>query len=213
MSSPFDTAYDYIKTKILNGIYQPSQKLTEVQLSEEIGVSRNTVIKALLKLEQENLVLIEKNKGATIKSFTLTEVVNYLEIREVLEGLTIRSSVTNISEEELLKLESIAEGMQESLKENNFDKYSSLNKDFHDIIYEASQNQQSVELIKMIKTQLNRFHFRTILVPGRNQESIEEHKRILQALKSRNVEEAEKAIVSHVSNIRKIIETNYHYLL
>jgi len=213
MPGPLDTAYDYIKTRILDGTFRPSQKITEQQLSEEIGVSRNTVIKALLKLEQENLVTIEKNKGASVKSFTKQEVLNYIEIREMLEGLAIRSAVHNLSEEALERLGEIVKEMGECIRNGMLDGYSQLNREFHDIIYAASQNQQAVEMIKMIKTQLNRFHFKTILVPGRNQESFSEHERIFEALRRRSEDEAEAAIRKHVANLRKTIDQNYEYLI
>ncbi|XCS10773.1 GntR family transcriptional regulator [Aeribacillus pallidus] len=86
MKRPMDIAYEYIKERIMNGAFLPSQKLNESELSNQIGVSRNTVKKALFKLEQECLVDMEENKGATVKSFTVKEVVNYFEIRELLES-------------------------------------------------------------------------------------------------------------------------------
>jgi DNA-binding GntR family transcriptional regulator len=213
MSRPMDTAYQHMKQKILDGTYKPSQKLIESQLSEEIGVSRNTIKKALLKLEQENLVKIEDNKGATIKSFTLEEVINYLEIREVLEGMVAGTATSNISDDELTMLEETIEKMAEHLQHNRFDEYSSLNKEFHTIIYKASKKVQAVELINIIKTQLIRYQFRTILVPGRNENSITEHKRILKALKARDEEEAVNAAKAHIKNVRLTIEQNYQYLL
>lgn len=212
MSRPLDTAYDHIKSKILDGTYRPSQKITEVQLSEEIGVSRNTIIKALLMLEQENLVAIEKNKGATIKSFSLQEIINYLEIREVLEGLSIRSAIKNISDQDVLRLSAILSEMEQFVQSGRLDEYSTNNRNFHDVIYAASHNQQAVELIKMIKTQLSRFHFKTILVPGRNKESFEEHKKIYDAVQAHNEAEAEVAIRAHIANLRRTIEQNYNYL-
>lgn len=212
MSTSVDIAYSFLKDKILNGTYRPSQRMTEVQLAEDIGVSRNTVIKALLKLEQENLVTIEKNKGATIKSFTLSEVLNYLEIRKVLEGLAIRSAVRNISASEIERLREILGLMKSTLENSLFDDYSRLNKEFHQILYSASLNQSAVDLIQMIKTQLNRLQLRTILIPGRNKDSYHEHDQIFGAVNNRDEETAAQAIMTHVDNIRSIIEENYNYL-
>ncbi|PZE22176.1 GntR family transcriptional regulator [Paenibacillus xerothermodurans] len=213
MSRQTESAYQYMKQKILDGTYKPSQKLIESQLAEEIGVSRNTVKKALLKLEQDNLVKIENNKGATIKYFTLEEVINYLEIREVLEGLVAATAAKTITDDELNRLEQTLEQMAIHLQDNNFDEYSALNKQFHSIIYKASKKDQAVELINMIKTQLIRYQFRTILVPGRNENSLMEHKRILQALIDRDEDAAANAAKAHIYNVRQTIERNYHYLV
>lgn len=213
MSGQTQHAFEYIKNKILNGIYHPSQKLTESQLAEEIGVSRNTIKKALMMLEKENLVVVESNKGATIKSFTLEEIINFMEIREALEGIVARSAAKQISEAGLKKLEELLEKMDEHLRNNQFDEYSLLNREFHKTIYDASKNAQAVDMINTIKTQLNRIHFRTILMPGRNQDSYKEHKRILEALKSRDEKEAEEAIQNHVAQVRKTIADHYQYLV
>ncbi|MCU6602211.1 GntR family transcriptional regulator [Peribacillus frigoritolerans] len=213
MSKQTDYAYEYIKQRILDGTYYPSQKLNESDLSEIIKVSRNTLKKAFMKLEQENLVKIEKNKGATIKSFSLDEIMNYLEIREVIEGLVARKTAKNISDLHLETLEGILDKMQEHIQTNQFDEYSKCNKAFHDIIYNASENPQAIEMIKVIKTQLQRVHFKTILVPGRKEDSLKEHTQILEALKKRDEKEAEEAVKFHISQIRNTIKNNYVYLV
>lgn len=206
-------AYQYIREKILDGTYRPAQKLVENQLADVIGVSRSTVKKAMLKLEQENLVVIEDNKGATIKFFTSEEIGNYLEIREVLEGLLARSAANNINSSELDNLKTILDAMAIYLQSNKFEEYSKSNAEFHLIIYNANHNTQAVELTTMIKTQLIRYHFRTILVVGRNQNSHQEHTRIYEALLAHDGEAAEAAMKKHISEVRRTILENYAYLL
>ncbi|WP_338448184.1 GntR family transcriptional regulator [Niallia oryzisoli] len=206
-------AYEFIKRRILNGVFKPSQKLTENKLAEEINVSRNTVKKALMMLEKENLVYVETNKGATIKSFTLEEMLNYLEVREVLEGLIGRKAALNITDHQLLQLEELYNEMSTLIKQNSFDEYSKKNRMFHQIIYEASENPEAVKMINTIKTQLNRYYFRTILVPGRKEQSIKEHGAILKSLQSRDPVKCEEAVKKHVMNLRELIQGNYNYLV
>jgi DNA-binding GntR family transcriptional regulator len=213
MKRPVEIAYEYIKERILDGVYLPSQKLVENNLADEIGVSRNTVKKALLKLEQENLILLENNKGATIKSFSLEEIINLLKIREVLEGLIAADAALHISDEALLKLEQILGEMKQNLDQVNYDAYSLGNIQFHNIIYDACKNVQAVEMVKIIKQQLKRLHFKTILVPGRNESSYEEHLKILTALKLRDADVAEKQIKKHVANVLNTIVENYRVLV
>jgi DNA-binding GntR family transcriptional regulator len=213
MSKQTDSAYQYIKQRILDGSYKPAQKLNEIELAEAIGVSRNTVKKALLNLQQENLVEIEDNRGAFVKSYTLDEVKNYLEIREVLEGLVARKAARNISDTEINQLKEILERMSLCIRDNRLDEYSDCNHEFHKVIYNTSKNEEAVELITIIRTQLIRYHFRTILVPGRNQESYKDHQRIFEALKARDENQAEEAIRNHIANVRETIEKNYNYLI
>lgn len=213
MSKQTDAAYEYIREKIFEGTLKPAQKLVELQLAQQIGVSRNTIKKAFLKLQQENLVDLEDNKGATVKSFTLEEVVNYLEIREVLEGLVARSAAKNIKDTDLHEMKRIVEEMKIHLANNHFDKYSECNKAFHALIYDCANNIQAVDLIKMIRTQLIRYQFRTIFVPGRSQTSHKEHSDIYHALLEHDERLAEEAVRKHVIEVRRTIEKNYHFLL
>ena len=213
MKRPAEIAYEYIKERILEGTYHPSQKLIENDLALEIGVSRNTVMKALLKLEQENLVVLEKNKGATIKSFSLHEIINYLKIREVLEGLIGYSAAKNITDEDIERLEQIVGEMREFVKQNNFDAYSGQNLKFHEVIYNASDNEQAVDMVKIIKQQLKRLQIKTLLVPGRNDRSLQEHTNILEALRERDPDKVERYLKEHVANVRSTIENNYSFLM
>ena len=207
-----DAAYHYMKDKILDGTFKPAQKLVETQLAELIGVSRNTVKKALLKLEQENLVAIEVNKGATIKSLTLEEILNYLEIQELLDGLVVKSAIRNMTEADLEKMKSILDQMKNHLEKQEFDQYSALNKEFHKVIYQSATNVQAVEQVNIIKTQLSRYKFRTILVSDRKKSSYKEHMEIYKTIKERNEEKAEIAVKKHVAAVRETIKENYHYL-
>ncbi|WP_338448196.1 GntR family transcriptional regulator [Niallia oryzisoli] len=212
MSQQTETAYHFIKERILDGTYKPSQKLIEAQLSQDVGVSRNTIKKALLMLSRENLVELEKNKGATIKSYTMEEVVNYMQIRAVLEGLVAKNATKKITDSDLQVLEQIVQQMKTYTEENDFDRYTLLNNEFHEIIYKASENKQAVEMINTIKNQLKRINFRSLLLPGRNQESLQEHIRIYEALKNRNEKEAAEAVEHHVDHVRQVIVHNYQFL-
>src|SRR5690625_3161081 len=107
-----EDVYTFLKNKIVTGEYKPSERLAESTLATNLKVSRNTVKNALLMLQKENLVEIEKHKGAFVKAFTLEEILNYLEIREVLEGIIIKSVVTEITDKSLEKLENIIEEME-----------------------------------------------------------------------------------------------------
>ncbi|KJS87596.1 MAG: transcriptional regulator [Peptococcaceae bacterium BICA1-8] len=207
-----EKAYLYIRERILEGHYQPAEKLVESQLADVIGVSRNTIKKALLELEKEQLVEIEINKGAKIKSFSMDEVINYLEIREVVEGLIIRSSAERISNDDLRKLHEILNKMEREIRERELEKHPKLNQEFHNIINKASKNTQAVKLVTTIKTQLIRHSFKIILVPGRDKDTIIEHKQIYEALEKHNPDDAEKAIKKHIQSVRNIIFKYFNYL-
>jgi len=209
MSRAFDTAYEFIKNNILTGAYLPSQKLIESELSKAINVSRNTIKKALLKLEQENLVLLENNKGAVVKALNLEDVINYFEIREALEGIIAKTAVANITDDQLTQLESTLNLMKKCLDEKEFTQYSVCNKAFHTIIYEASSNTQAVQMAQVIKVQLQRLSSKTLALPERPHASFQEHSNIFQAFKESDAEKAQQLIQQHVASVKETIIEYY----
>ena len=194
-------AYEYIRSRIIDGTFRPAQRLVEAQLAQDIGVSRNTVKKVLLQIEQERLITIEDNKGARVLSLSIEEIQEYYEIRRSLEVLVVRAAVRRITDEELMRMRQILAEMVELKKNQDYDNYSKGNRRFHDIIYDVSGKTIAVEMIKGIKMQLIRFQFRTMLAPGRSDNSVLEHQALLDALANRDEEAATLAITRHIDNV------------
>lgn len=206
MARANEVAYEYIKERIISGHFRPAQRLVEAQLASDIKVSRNTVHKALLQLEQERLIVMETNKGATVLSLDVEEIQEYYEIRKALEVIVVTSATSLMSEAALSKLGDILQKMEQVSQTQEYDEYSKCNVEFHNIIYEASNKPVAVDMIHMIKNQLIRFQFRTMMVPGRSDSSLHEHQELYQAIKNRDTEAAAKAISTHMNNVSKTIE-------
>jgi len=205
-------AYQVIREKILGGVYRPAESLTELTLAQELGVSRNTVKKALLKLASENLVVIEENKRAMVRSFSIDEVLQYLSVRELLEGLVIREAIPVMSEADFGEMETILADMKEKLAEGELKLYSQGNWNFHQVIYRNCPNRPAVEIVLSIKNQLARYNVKTIFIQGRGANSFEEHRAILDAIKKRDVDEADRLIRIHISSMREVLKKYYELL-
>ncbi len=202
-----------LRQRILDGVFRPSESLIEVALAAELGVSRNTVRKALLKLENENLVVIEENKRARVRWFTADEVMQYLEVRELLEGFVIRRSLPFLSKADLAEMRAILSEMKKCLDARELVQYSQHNWRFHEAVYRVCPNRPAVDMIKVIKNQLKRYNIKTILVQGRGEESLEEHRRILSALEERNPDKAEESMRRHIANLREVLKSHFELLV
>lgn len=213
MRSQTTDVYESLKRAIVDGEYLPAESLTEQDLAHQYGVSRNTVKKVLLMLEKENLVVVERNKSAKVRSFSAEDVEQYLEVREVIEGLVIRLAVPHITAEQIGKMEEIFEAMAAHAKANEFVAYSRCNHMFHSMIYDACPNVRAVEMARNLKDQLKKYNFKTILVPGRQTQSIEEHKAILDTIRQGDVELAEILMCRHIASVRTTFRENYALLL
>ncbi len=205
--------YEEIRQRILEGVYGPSESLPELTLAGELSVSRHTVRKALLKLERENLVVIEENKRARVRAFSIDEIEHYLEVRELLEGLIVRQSLAHLERARVDRLRAILADMRKCLDDHRLLQYSALNTAFHETIYDACPNRPAVDLTRTIKNQLKRYNLKTILIEGRGTRSIAEHGRILAAIEQGNGRAAERAMRAHIANVRKILHAHHAMLI
>ena len=206
------TVYHKIKARIEGGEYSPAQSLTEAALAQEYGVSRNTIKKALLMLENDGYVTMDLNKGAKVASYSKTEVMQFLELREMLEGFIIRLAVPVFSEKDIQALGELLEQMKAYKEAGELLKYSQCNQEFHKIIYAACPNQPAVEVTLRLKNQMKKYNSKTILIPGRSDHSLQEHTEIFEAIRDRNADRAEVCIKKHVHNVRDVFDQYYSLL-
>lgn len=206
------SVYMDLKDKILKGNYSPAESLPEIELAAHYGVSRNTIKKSLLMLENESLVTIEQNKGAKVRSYSMEEVLEFLELRCVLEGFIIRLSVQNFTDEHLTRLEEMLATMRQDKDEHNLLAYSTDNQEFHKIIYEACPNRTAVDMTVSLKNQMSKYNTKTILIPGRDVQSYSEHSAILDAIKNHDADLADILMRHHISNVKKTFEENFKLL-
>lgn len=212
MRDQTNQVYQELRQRVLDGVYRPSESLIEVSLAAELGVSRNTIRKALLKLENEKLVVTEENKRTRVRWFTAEEVTQHLEVRELLEGFVIRQSAPLLGKAELKEMRAILGEMKKCLKAQDYLEYSKHNWQFHEIMYRACPNRPAVELIMVIKNQFKRYNIKTILLEGRGANSMDEHDQILAALEKRDVEAAEACMRRHIASLRAVLQKHFEFL-
>lgn len=205
IKSQSDLAYEQIKQKIMNGEFHPSQRLVEAHLTESLDVGRHNVRVALERLQSDGLVKIEPNRGATVASISLEEALDTLAARKVLEVAAARMAAVNATGEHLDALERLVGTLREALEVGDFDTYSQTNKLLHATIYEAAGNQSIPWLIDLLRSKLARLQLRTVLIPGRSENSLEEHTNIYLALRERDPDAAEFAISIHMDNLQSTI--------
>lgn len=206
------SVYEDLKDKIMKGIYSPAENLPEVELATTYSVSRNTIKKALLMLESENLVVIERNKGAKVRSYSIEEVMEFLQVRSVLEGFIVKLAVPHFTEQTLEQLQTLLDKMKTAKENRDLITYSGFNQDFHQIIYDVCPNRTAVTMTLNLKTQMRKYNTKTILVPGRDAQSYSEHSAIFDAIRNKNPELAELLMRQHVNNVRNTFIENIDLL-
>ena len=205
MTSRFDRAYQGLRDRIVEGLYRSDQRLTEIELSRELGVSRPTVRMALVRLELEGFVVSQPNRGASVRSIRTDEAIRTLRIREVLDGLAASLAAEAATDEELDAMTAIVEQMAALREPDRHRAYSALNARLHTLILRAARDDMLERQVASLNYALVRFQYPTVLVTGRQEESLAEHRAIVEALRRRDPDGAEQAMRQHVSNVRETL--------
>ncbi len=200
-----EEGYEQLREAIVSGRLQPNERLIEAELSRELGVGRAVVRAALARLEQEGLVERERNRGARVRMISEREAVEILEARTVLEGLAARYAAERADAEAIGDLRSILTEMRSRLKDGDLLGASDQNARLHERMREAADHPTSARLISGLRSQLVRFQYRTILVPGRSEHSYAEHEAIVDAIAAHDPDAAEAAMRAHLSHVAEAL--------
>ncbi|MBU2663935.1 GntR family transcriptional regulator [Actinoplanes bogorensis] len=143
-------AYESIKSRILDGSYEPGAKLSEEELAAAIGVSRTPVREALRRLHAEGLVDWAANRGATMPAWSEQDLEEIFELRALLEGYGAELAAARISPDEITRLRELTTAMEESAASqapDRADKIAVHNAEFHAIILSAGRNRRLSALL------------------------------------------------------------------
>ena len=193
-----DVVFENLRGAIVEGKLKPGQRLMEVQLAEQLGVSRTPVREAIRKLELEGLVIMLPRKGAYVANMSLKDVIDVLEIRASLEGLAASLSAERITDEDIKKLEAIMEEFKDSADESNIEALLKKDVEFHECIFKSTNNQKLHQLINSLWEQVYRFRVTYVSDYDSTVNIIEEHKMILDAIKRGDSELAKKYAMEHI---------------
>ncbi|WP_175987195.1 GntR family transcriptional regulator [Bacillus sp. Marseille-Q1617] len=180
-------SYEYIRDQILNGELERGTKLIEEKLAEQLGVSRTPIRESIRKLEQEGLV-----KQKRVVNPTDMDLRHYFQVRILLEGFAARSAATYMNETDLNLLKECIDigrnGTNEEIME--------ANKQFHDIIVNATNNPVMVDTIERMQSII--YLFRKTVVYHNRPFLIDEHQEIYDAIVAHNGDEAERLMKEHI---------------
>lgn len=189
-----------LRDAIVNGVLQPGERLMEIQLAEELGVSRTPVREAIRKLELEGFVVMVPRRGTYVADLSLKDINEVFEIRTALDVLAAGLAAERITDEELEEMERLLVYIGEYIDSENMDKIVEADSQFHDLLYKASRNDRLVGIINNLREQFTRFRSISIAYPGRLKNTWEEHRRLLEAIAQRNADQAMQIAREHMEN-------------
>lgn len=198
------SVHDRLKAMILSGELPAGTPLQEKLFAERLGVSRTPVREAVAKLTSEGLVTRNGGGGVpTVSRISVTEIMEILHVRRLLEGETARQAAgVNASPEPFLamrkRLAQYLEGERPSVAD-----YAQFDEDFHTLIARTAGSALLTDLVKGLKLKTRIFDNGSI--PERFEPGCHEHIAIVDAILARDPPRAEAAMLRHIDNARAAI--------
>ncbi len=194
-----DQVFEHLETDILSGKYQRGDLLTENRLCEILGVSRTPIREALRRLQQEHLI-VETGKGSLVLGITEDDLRDIYIIREAIEAKAAKMSAINASEEEINELKSALELQEFYLSKHNSEQIRLMDNRFHEILYKISGSHVFYNTLLPLHKKVQKYRKVSLQSQSRANESVAEHREILNAIISRDADTAERVTQQHVKN-------------
>ena len=182
-----------LREAIRNGTLKPGERLMEIQLAEQLGVSRTPVREAIRKLELEGYVIMMPRRGTYVANMSMSDISDIFEIRSALESLSNGLAAKRITPDELEHLQNLLVMLKPYVEQMDMEKIVELDIEFHDLLYH-------VGIISNLRDQLTRFRTLSMSYPGRLEATMEEHKSIVDAIAAGDSEAARQAAEKHMEN-------------
>lgn len=200
-----EVVFEYLRNAILAGELKPGERLMEVTIADQLGVSRTPVREAIRKLEKESFVIMIPRKGAYVADLTKKDIMEVLEIRKELEGFAAALAAERMTLAEKEALGRVVERFNESLV--NMDKRSMIESDneFHSSIFEATKNQRLINIIYDLHDQFQRFRLIYFNEFNNFKEIQESHNRIFDAIIKQDSANARLEAENHVESIKVLV--------
>jgi DNA-binding GntR family transcriptional regulator len=192
--------FNRLREDILSGKYAEGDELKEVSIGDDLGVSRTPVREALRQLELEGLIQIIPNKGAYVTGITQQDVKDIYQIRSLLEGLCARWASQHITKEQLDELEENVYLARFHAEKQHYEQMALLDNRFHEILYESCNSRILRHQLADCHSYVLRVRRKTLSNEQRAPKSNEEHARLLEAIKNRDADEAQRLANLHVLN-------------
>ena len=195
-----DVVFQTLREAILRGTIKPGERLMEIQLSQQLGVSRTPVREAIRMLELEGLVNMTPRKGAAVAAISEKSLRDVLEVRCALEELSVRLACERMSWEQFEQLRTANVKFAQVAEGEDITEIAKSDEAFHDIIYYSTDNDKLILLLNQLREQMYRYRIEHIKIKERRSMLIREHQEIIDALRERDSTTAVLVMRRHINN-------------
>ncbi len=196
--SLYTRVFKEIEHAILVGEIADGAPLTELSLSEALGVSRTPVREALRQLEHDGLVKSTPNKGVVVVGLSDKDIDDIYMIRMMIEGLAARLAAQNITDDEIKELGEIVELQEFYASKDDSGHVKQLDSSFHDTLYSICRSRPLARILTQFHNYIQKQREMSIRSAGRAKAAVAEHRKIFDAIAAHDADNAEKYAREHI---------------
>ena len=200
-----EIVYEELKRQIMVGEIAPGTRMMEVDLADEMGVSRTPVREAIRKLEKEGLVTIEPRRGAYASDISAKDMVDVLEVRQDLEGMAAGLAAQKIAEGDILQLKDMTRRYKEAVEAGDIEEIIKQDEDFHKYIVGLSDNKTLIKMVSQVQELALRFRYIYYDDFSRFKNQPTEHQAIVDAIVSGDVNSARVNAEEHLARLKDFV--------
>lgn len=191
-----DEAYNILHDKIITGELTPYTQLKISELSKELGISRTPVREAILRLENEDLVISKANQWTMVAPIKVERLKDIYPLVLELESYALRENFDQITDEFIDELEKINKQIKMEHMNENITKVIALDDEFHDLIVGLSPNKEIKPIIDRLKKRIKRFEigFYQAKDVHKAPSTYDEHLILIDSLKKRDLDKSLDAL-------------------
>jgi GntR family transcriptional regulator, rspAB operon transcriptional repressor len=202
-----DQAYDALRRMIMRGELAPGARLSEPDLTDQLGIGRTPLREALLLLAQDGLIHVLPQSGSFVSAIDLDRVREAQFIREHLECGIIRQVAASIDRRGLGDIRRLLEQQEEAHDDNDPDRFYDLDEDLHATFCRIAERPGVWRLIHQSKIHMDRVRQLSLPIADQIPRLIGQHRAIMQALGQSDPDAAEAALRIHLREVFATIDT------
>ncbi|WP_169333742.1 GntR family transcriptional regulator [Nocardia higoensis] len=188
-----------LRDMVLDGTLKPGERLNEVALAADLGISRGPLREAIQRLVSEGLLTVISHRGAFVRTFTRQEIVDLYELRTALELHAVRLLCRNAADADLADLEALQSAAQEKVAATADTAYPA-ELDFHLQLLVLTNNQALLSAALETQRLLSLARTMSASKPTRARAAVVEHKELIAALKDRDLDRAIHRMEEHLQH-------------
>lgn len=187
-----------LRQRIYSGMYPPGELLRQVQLSQNLNVSRTPLREALRILQSEGLVQAEGARGVSVSRADRARLLNAYAMREMLDGLAARQAAERNACAAEARLFLLIARQRQALAPWSPSDYMQLNVDFHAAVVELAENEFLTAQLTLIRMTTTVFAPAVLICPERARPAVEAHHAVAVAIAAGDGEAAERLARQHI---------------